>query len=359
MDSEPQIPHPETEDSLKPDVNSFTDTIKPNFVTREQKPTLISQNTYEITDKLNDVGMRLESLSAYEVSSINDRDFHGDYPVLGVTNDIKYGTSTKRIGLVIAGQRVGYAVGGVFEKEGKKYGEITMLHISPAVRGYKLGSILGMIARRELLAEGAEILITEEGDSTGKVKHLLEEQGFISKGVSTGAGRHPKWERTFQNSEERDIFAGQLEKGIAERILLLKDQKAVLTDKALETDVDNPLKVDVEDEVSSRLEIHDVISPDEPRTIFGYTGGRLRIARSTEQPDGFSTFLDTREISIDDAKRLVRTLGYQNEFEITEVYKFTSSPVHVRIASRRSRDPTLLKDHMRKLAIVGKRIFEA
>lgn len=314
--------------------------------------------TEEIKNKLQNVGLAVRPIDMDVVRMINSRDLAGgDYPYIGLLNS-KFNKGISVSGLFADGQPVGYAIAGLYERQGKLTGEVGMLHISPTVRNLGLGSLLNLLIRKEMLDNNPDALYSKIGDNTGKVKHLLTSLGFQQTGVSSGVGRHPVWERQIASEDDRKALTTQIDQSIEARLDVLKDKREVLTQKAQEVDKDNPDKVDIEQVVAERLNYSNMLSPKESLTFFGYVGAKVRLARSIRNEGiGYSIMLDIKDIDRTKAEELLKETGQESGYRVEPMHSWVKKrDVGIRVSSSFSHDAAALQGNVRTLAHLAKQL---
>lgn len=311
----------------------------------------------ETPERLQGIGISLRPIDGDDISMVNDRDFQGGYPYVGLLSS-KYRESMDRLGIYINEQLVGYSVAGIFEQDGKKVGEVGMTHISPPMRDFGLGSVMGLVMRERLMEKDPDVLYAEVGDSTGKVQHLLEELGYEHRGKSSGAGQHPVWIREFTDVTDRKICTDKIRGALDERLPKIEQKQETMERKAEEVDKDNPYKVDVEQTVATRLATLDMFSPDNSVNFFGYTGGKLRLARSIRNGDhGYSIMLDVMDGDAETARRLLQDAGVEGRYRITPKHSFEKRrDVGIRITDNLTFDGATLTQDVQTLAKIGKQL---
>lgn len=306
----------------------------------------------EIKDRLQDVGLTVKPIDMDDVTMVNSRDLDGgDYPYIGLLSS-KFKRGMNTMGLFADGQIVGYAISGLYEREGRLTGEVGMQHISPSVRDLGLGSLLNLLARKEMLEQKPEALYSEIGDSSGKVEHILSTLGFQQTGISSGVGRHPIWERHIASDVDREALAAQIDKSIEARLEALKERRQVLADKAQAVDKDNPDKVDIEQVVNERLGHNDMLSPKESLTFFGYVGAKVRLARSIRnQGVGYSIMLDIKDADKAKIDELLKQTGQESGYRVEPMHSWVKKrDVGIRVSSSFSHNTAALQENVRTLA---------
>lgn len=308
--------------------------------------------TEEIKNKLQTVGLAVNPIDMDDVTMVNSRDLDGgDYPYIGLLSS-KFKKGMDTIGLFAEGQLVGYAISGLYDREDRLTGEIGMQHISPNMRDLGLGSLLNLLARKGMLERRPEVLYSEIGDSSGKVEHILSTLGFQKTGISSGAGRHPVWERQIASDDDRQALATLIDDGIETRLDVLKDRYQLLAEKAQEVDKDNPDKVAIEQVVNERLGLSDMLSPKESLTFFGYVGAKVRLARSIRNKGvGYSIILDIKDTDKTKVEELLKQTGQENGCIVEPMYSWVKKrAVRVRVSSSFSHNADALQGNVRTLA---------
>lgn len=309
-------------------------------------------------ERLQDVGLTIKPIDMDDVTMVNSRDLDGgDYPYIGLLSS-KFKRGINTIGLFADNQLVGYAISGLYEREGRLTGEVGMQHISPSVRDLGLGSLLNLIARKEMLEQRPDALYSEIGDSSGKVEHILSTLGFQQTGVSSGVGRHPVWERQITSDADREALAAQIDQSIEARLEALKDKRQFLADKAQAVDKDNPDKVDIEQVVNERLGRNDMLSPKESLTFFGYVGAKVRLARSIRnQGIGYSIMLDIKDADKAQLEELLKQTGQESGYRVEPMHSWVKKrDIGVRVSSSFSHDATKLQGNVRTLAHLAEQL---
>ncbi len=252
-----------------------------------------TEDQVDIREQLSALGITIQKITRDEESMIQRRDFWNmpGYPNL-ILVDYKYKKGIQRRGLFIDGRIVGFSTSGVYEMDGKNYGEIGMIHISPAIRGLGLGSLLNYLAREELLALNPEILTSMVGDETGKIEHILQELNFTSTGKKING--QPILEKDISDPAVREGYRQTLKKLTIEKIKTLQPQKDELKKKTDEVDYDNPSVVNIEKTVEERLQEW---GPHIIDRIFGYQNGKVWIRKEyTDRENGYD---DSKGTSIE------------------------------------------------------------
>lgn len=313
----------------------------------------------EQTNRLASLDITLREVSDDDIRMVNDRDFQGDYPYIGLL-PYKFTKGIRRTGMYVDNQLVGYAIAGAYTREGRTYGEIGMMHISPAVRDLGLGTLLNFASRQQMLELQPEILYSEIGDKEGKIEHLLTTLGYQYKGISQGAGRHPIWEVDISTPEARERYAQTLEQKVGEKIEGLTSLKDSIARKAEEVDMDNPYKVDIEEVVNKRLATTNIVNPQETTTFFGYSGGKVRLARSIEnQGLGYYIMLDMRGVDEAKAREVVKTLIPEGQVSINPMYSYRNGMkvIGTKIESNFSYNADYLQNSVKSLSTIAKSLL--
>src|SRR5258708_11865144 len=149
------------------------------------------RQTDDVTERLQRIGISFRPISPRNASMVTNRDAESYYSSIHTGNTF-FPVARQQRGLFIGDYLVGFSFAGLAEEEGKRVGEVSITHVSPPVRDLGLGSLLSTTSRKWLVESGADLLRSKVLDTTGKVKHLLQKQGFNSMGQRGG---NDVWER--------------------------------------------------------------------------------------------------------------------------------------------------------------------
>lgn len=209
-----------------------------------------------------------------------------------------------------------------------------------------------------MLEQKPEVLYSEIGDSSGKIARILSTLGFQQTGISSGAGRHPVWERQIASDADREALATQIDESIEARLETLKEKRQVLAGKAQAVDKDNPNKVDIEQVVNERLGQNDMLSPKESLTFFGYVGAKVRLARSIRnQGVGYSIMLDIKDADKTKIEELLKQSGQESGYRVEPMHSWVKKRnVGIRISSSFSHNSAALQGNVRALAHLAKQL---
>ncbi len=299
--------------------------------------------------------IHIRPITEAEITMVNSRDMDGSYPYLGLfamdhrdNLDARCFTSEEQI--------VAYGLAGVHTRNGKRIGEVGMVHVSPAVRGLGLGSLMSLAIREPLISQQPDVLEAKIGDDSGKIEHLMRLLGYSFSGISDGAGKHPVWTKDLLSDEDRSAFGFTLDREIKRRLDILRDKTDTLALKARTVDKDNPHSTNIALAVAERIKNSGTLANDSGITYFGYVGAPVRIAQSVKNGDyGHSIMLDLKGA---DPNKVSQLLKEDENFKLSnlETYQQGSTPT-LRVSSPLTLNSVELTAYTSRLANVAAELY--
>lgn len=144
-------------------------------------------------EKLSAVGITVRAATLEEAREVCERDVHYVYSNMSVLS-LEYGGPPKVLMIEYEGVPCGFAAFGVFEKAGQKFGEVGMLHVSPAARSKGFMRLLALLSQKSLV-DDSDVLFSAVADKTGAVESFLTSLGCKNTGgLTSGVVGYPIWQ---------------------------------------------------------------------------------------------------------------------------------------------------------------------
>lgn len=218
-------------------------------------------------EAFSELGISFVPGTFQDIHRITSRDTQGEsYPYNAGFSE--YGKVRKDWLIVKDGIEIGYYYTGLKDE----VGEIGMLHLAPALRNRKLSTLLKLLGSIQLIEDGAQVLRSVAGDDTGKIEGINQKLGFKKTEKTVGLLKHPVWELTINDKNEKlQFLSNQFEERFAGVL------KADLSFDPKVVDVDNPNRVSIKETVLERLMEKNIDCDEKERLFFGYVGAPIVI----------------------------------------------------------------------------------
>lgn len=202
--------------------------------------------THQAEEALSSLGITLKKGTFEDVYRITSRDTQGSsyrYNAAFFTSENR----GYRFILEKDGVEIGYySVGIKLADQGKRVGEIGMIHLAPVLRGKGLGTLIKFLGTIQLIEGGATQIESGEGDE--RIGHLNEKMGFFLTEETMGLLKHPRWRMEIGDSSKKSC---ELLSWFYQEVREVKRRGLEFNPDLV--DIDNPWKVIIQDIVEERL----------------------------------------------------------------------------------------------------------